>query len=29
MLADGMAHAPLRAGHGVSFDRSGLNKLSV
>jgi len=29
MLQDGMAHAPTRAGHGVSFDWNGLNKLAA
>jgi L-alanine-DL-glutamate epimerase-like enolase superfamily enzyme len=29
VLQDGVAHAPLRAGHGVNFDWNGLNKLSA
>jgi L-alanine-DL-glutamate epimerase-like enolase superfamily enzyme len=29
MLEDGMAIAPTRGGHGVSFDWNGLNKLSA
>jgi L-alanine-DL-glutamate epimerase-like enolase superfamily enzyme len=29
MLQDGLAHAPTRPGHGVSFDWAGLNKLAA
>jgi hypothetical protein len=29
VLRDGMAHAPMRAGHGVSFDWNGLSRLAA